>query len=226
MSLQIFNDIEQGTDEWFALRCGVITASVVGLLITAKTIKPASNDTSRGLTAQLVAERITGHVEPMHETHDMLRGTLDEPFARDVYAEHYAPVTETGFMVRKFDGFRIGFSPDGLVGDSGLIEIKSRKQKIQLRTIIEDAVPLENMAQIQCGLLVSGREWCDYVSYSGGMPLWTKRILPDERWLDAITDAVLVFEATAAEMIAAYNAATEHLPTTERLDHFAEMEIF
>jgi len=223
MSLQIFNDIEQGTDEWFAARCGVITASVVGLLITPKTIKPASNDTSRGLTAQLVAERITGHVEPMHETSDMLRGTLDEPYARDIYSEHYAPATEVGFMVRDDWGFRIGYSPDGLVGDDGLIEIKSRKQKIQLRTIIEDAVPLENMAQIQCGLLVSGREWLDYVSYSGGMPLYVKRVYPDINWFTAIKDAVTAFEDNASQMIDTYLAAIDGRPTTERIDHFEEI---
>ena len=224
MSLQVFNDIQQGTDEWFAARCGVITASVVGLLITPKTIKPATNDTSRGLTAQLVAERITGHVEPMHETSDMLRGTLDEPYARDIYSEHYAPATEVGFMVRDDWGFRIGYSPDGLVGDDGLIEIKSRKQKIQLRTIIEDAVPLENMAQIQCGLLVSGREWLDYVSYSGGMPLYVKRVYPDINWFTAIKDAVTAFEDNASQMIDTYHAAIDGRPMTERIDHFAEME--
>jgi len=223
MSLEIFNDIEQGTDEWFAARCGVITASVVGLLITPKTIKPATNDTSRGLTAQLVAERITGHVEPMHETSDMLRGTLDEPYARDIYSEHYAPAAEVGFMVREFDGFKIGYSPDGLVGDDGLIEIKSRKQKIQLRTIIEDAVPLENMAQIQCGLLVSGRDWLDYVSYSGGMPLYVKRVYPDINWFTAIKDAVTAFEGNASQMIDTYHAAIDGRPMTERINHFEDI---
>ena len=223
MSLQVFNDIDQGTDEWHALRRGIITASVVGLLITPKTIKPASNDTSRSLTAQLAAERITGYTEPMHVSADMERGTLDEPYAREVYSEHYEPVTETGFMIRDDFGFQLGYSPDGLVGDDGLIEIKSRKQKIQLKTILEDEVPLENMAQIQCGLLVSGRDWCDYVSYCGGMPLYTKRVLPDEKWKQAIIDAVRAFEESALQMITTYEAATEGRPTTERIDHFEEM---
>jgi len=226
MSLEIFNDIEQGTDEWHALRRGIITASVVGLLITPKTIKPAANDTARGLVTQLVAERITGHTEPIHVSSDMERGTLDEPYARAIYANHYAPVTEVGFMIRDDWGFRLGYSPDGLVGDDGLIEIKSRKQKIQLKTILEDEVPLENMAQIQCGLLVSGREWCDYLSYSGGMPLYSKRVLPDPKWHEAIHDAVEAFEVVAATMYDAYLARIEGLPPTERIDHFAEIEIY
>lgn len=222
MSLQIFNDIEQGTDEWHALRRGIVTASVVGLLITAKTIKPASNDTARGLVSQLVAERITGFTEPVHVSSDMERGSLDEPYAREIYSEHYAPATEVGFMIRDFGSYRIGYSPDGLVGDDGLIEIKSRRQKIQLKTILEDTVPLENMAQIQCGLLVSGREWCDYVSYSGGMPLYVKRVLPDPKWFTAISDAVEAFEAVAALMIDNYQAAIDGLPPTERIDHYLE----
>ena len=224
LSLQIFNDIEQGSDAWHAARRGIITASVVGLLITPKTIKPATNDTSRGLTATLAAERITGYTEEFRVSADMERGTLDEPYAREIYSEHYAPVTETGFMVlRNEAGHKIGFSPDGLVGDDGLIEIKSRLQKIQLRTILADEVPLENIAQIQTGLLVSGRAWCDYVSYCGGMPLFVKRVLPDPKWFEAITEAAAQFEENAADMIDAYLAAIEGSPETERINHYEDM---
>ncbi len=223
MSLEVFNELEQGTDEWLAARCGIVTASVVGQLITPKTIKPATNDYSRGLTMTLAAERITGHVEPIHMNADMERGTLDEPFARDLYSDHFAPAVEVGFMVRDDYGFRLGYSPDGLVGDDGLIEIKSRRQKKHLATILADEVPLENMAQIQCGLLVSGRDWLVYVSYSGGMPLYVKRVLPDPRWFAAIIEAVADFEKSADEMVGRYLASTANLPTTERIDHFAEM---
>jgi len=223
MSLQVFNDLEQGTDEWLAARCGIVTASVVGQLITPKTIKPATNDASRSLTATLAAERITGHVEQVFPSREMERGTLDEPYARDIYSEHYAPVTEVGFMVRTGDSFRLGYSPDGLVGDDGLIEIKSRNQKIQLATILADEVPLGNMAQIQCGLLVSGRDWCDYVSYSGGMPLYVRRVFRDIRWFVAINDAVKAFEADAAQMVEKYELHTLDMPATERINHYEEM---
>lgn len=223
MSLHVFNELEQGSDEWLAARRGLVTASVVGKLITPSTVKPARNDTSRGLTAALAAERITGHTEAFHETEDMRRGTLDEPYAREVYSEHYAEAAEIGFMIRDNWGYKIGYSPDGIVGNDGLIEIKSRVQKIQLATILADEVPLGNMAQIQCGLLVSGRDWCDYVSFCSGMPLFVKRVFPDQRWFDAITAAVKQFESDAAEMIEKYTDATRDLTQTERIDHFAEM---
>jgi predicted phage-related endonuclease len=129
----------------------------------------------------------------------MLRGIEDEPRAVEVYSEHFAPVTTVGFMVRDDWGFSIGYSPDGLVGEDGLIEVKSRRAKKHLQTILADEVPAENMAQLQCGLLVSGRKWLDYVSYSGGMPLYVKRVEPDQRWFDAIVEAVEGFEFAASE---------------------------
>lgn len=224
-ALQIFETLEQGSDEWLYHRCGIVTASVVGQLVTAKTIKPASNDYSRALTTNLVAERITGHVERIHESADMIRGTLDEPYARDLYSEHFAPVTEVGFMIRNDFGWRLGYSPDGLVEDDGLIEIKSRRQKKHLATILADEVPAENMAQLQTGLLVSGRDWIDYVSYCGGMPLYVKRVYPDKRWAAAIIDAVNEFERTATTMTETYEARTKGLPLAERIDHYQDLEI-
>lgn len=225
MTLTIYGDLEQGSDDWLQARCGIVTASVIGQLITPKTIKPAMNDTARGLIASLAAERITGHVEEIQPTRAMERGTLDEPYARAIYAEHHAPVEQAGFMIREEPICKIGYSPDGLVGEDGLIEIKSRNQKIQLRTILEDAVPLENMAQCQAGLFVSGRSWIDYVSYCGGMPLWTKRVFPDERWQAVIIEVATSFETVASELVGRYGSATQGLPPTERIDHFPEMVI-
>jgi hypothetical protein len=217
MSLTVLHDLLQGTDEWHAARRGIITASVIGQLITPSTLKPANNPVTRSVTATLVAERITGFTEPTRMTDDMWRGVEDEPRAREKYAEHHAPVTETGFMILERDGIRIGYSPDGLVGDDGLIEIKSRRAKKHLQTILDDQVPVENMAQLQTGLLVSGRAWIDYVSYCGGMPLWVKRVHPDPKWQAAIVAAARQFEATATAMTAAYNAAVAGLPMTERV---------
>lgn len=214
--LAIFEDVEQGSEEWMDQRRGMVTASVVGDLITTKTLKPASNQTSRGLTALLVAERITGWTDPTFMSDDMWRGIEDEPRARDKYSKHHAPVYQVGFMVRTHGGIQLGYSPDGLVADDGLIEVKSRKPKIHLEHILADEVPAENLAQCQAGLWVSGRAWLDYVSYCGGMPMWRKRVYPDERWFEAIVNAVNAFEQTAAEMIRLYSAAVEGLPTTER----------
>jgi hypothetical protein len=215
-------DLIQGTDEWLDQRRGMATASVVGKLITAKTCQPANNDESRGLTALLVAERITGYTDPVYVSDDMLRGHEDEPRAVEKYSEHFAPVTLSGFMIEDRWGFRIGYSPDGLVGDDGLVEIKAPRAKRHLTTILSGQVPPEHMAQLQCGLLVSGRQWIDFISYSGGMPMWVKRVEPDERWFEAIVAAVTKFEETAARMVTDYHAATEGLPQTERV---VEMEM-
>jgi hypothetical protein len=216
VTLIIHPDLLQGTDEWLDQRRGMVTASVVGKLVTATTVKPASNDNSRALTAQLVAERITGWTDPNYVNDDMLRGHEDEPRAVEKYSEHYAPVATVGFMVRDDWGFSIGYSPDGLVGDDGLVEVKSPRAKKHLTTVLSGEVPPEHMAQLQCGLLVSGREWIDFISYCGGLPLWVKRVLPDPRWHKAIVAAVTAFEETAAQMVAAFEEATKGLPLTER----------
>jgi putative phage-type endonuclease len=222
MTLIELPDLIQGTDEWLDQRRGMVTASVVGQLVTPGTIKVAKNDYSRALTAQLVAERITGYTDPTYINDDMLRGHEEEPRARDLYSEKYAPVRESGFMVRTEANWKLGYSPDGLVGDDGLIEVKAPRAKKHLTTILSGEVPAANMAQLQAGLLVSGRQWIDFLSYCGGMPMWVHRVFPDQRWFDAIVTAVIQFEETAAEMVAAYQSATEGLPATERM---VEMEL-
>jgi hypothetical protein len=211
-------DLVQGTDEWLEQRRGMVTASVVGKLITPSTVKPAKNDDSRAVIALLVAERITGHVDPVYVNDDMQRGHEEEPRAVEKYSEHYAHVTyPVGFMVREEPTWRLGYSPDGLVGDDGLIEVKAPRAKTHLRTILSGEVPPYHMPQLQAGLLVTGRRWVDFISYCGGMPMWLKRVHPDPRWFDAITAAVEQFEETAADMVAAYERETEGLPRTERV---------
>jgi hypothetical protein len=218
MSLTIHNDLEQGTEEWLAARRGMVTASVVGQLLTA-TGRPASNDTSRRLTLALVAERLTGETEPVYMNDDMLRGHLEEPIARDMYAEHFSGgeiVSEVGFMVRDDWGFSLGYSPDGLVGDNGLIEVKAPRAKGHIATILSGVVPDRHMPQIQAGLLVSGRDWCDFISYYGGLPPFVKRVHADPKWAESIVDALLSFEKDAHEMTDRYDLATRGLPATER----------
>lgn len=218
MTLHTFDHIEQGTDTWHDIRRGIVTASVVGQLLTA-TGRPASNDTSRRLTLSLVAERITGETEHVFMNDDMLRGHLEEPIARDMYAEHFSGgeiVSETGFMIRDDWGFPLGYSPDGLVGDDGLIEVKAPRAKGHIATILSGNVPERHMAQIQAGLLVSGRKWLDFISYYGGLPPFVKRVHADPKWHEAIVDAVAAFEQNAVEMTDRYLAATDGMPATER----------
>lgn len=224
MTLTIHEDLVQGSPEWMQARCGIPTASEVGKLLTS-TGRVANNDTARTYTQSLIAERITGRVEYTHPSRDMQRGTLLEPYARDLYAAHYTPVTEVGFMrLDAVDGWSLGYSPDGLVGDDGLLEIKSRAPRIQINTIMWDQVPGANMAQLQAGLLVTGRDWIDYCSYSPGLPLYVKRVHPDRAWFAAISEAVDAFTLTAAEQINAYQARTTSLPATEWFDPFDQEE--
>jgi putative phage-type endonuclease len=215
--------IEQGSDEWYALRRGVITASTISRLI-AGTGKPANNDTSRAQLLQLLAERITGESEASFYSDDMARGHLLEPLARDIYAEHRAPVQECGFVTADFDGTVIGYSPDGLVGDDGLIEIKSPRQKNHLRSLFSDEVPVEYVPQVQTGLAVTGRHWCDYISYAPGLPLFVRRC-----WRDEVVIAQLITAAQAAEaelrmLMQIYTAKAAKFPATEPIQ--PDQEIF
>lgn len=223
--LTVYPDMDQRSDEWYEARRGIVTASAVGAMLSP-TLKVASNETSRSLARLLVAERITGRVVPTFTSDAMMRGILDEPLARDLYSEKYALVEESGFMVRELSpGARLGYSPDGLVGDDGLIEIKSAEPKIHLDRILGSPIAHAHMAQMQAGMLVSGRAWCDYVSYCGGMPMHQRRVLANTAWADAITAAIHAFEADASQMLDIYSRAVEGLPVTEYIDHFAEIEV-
>lgn len=216
MSLQIYKDLEQGSESWLEARCGLLTASQIGKLITP-TLKVADNDTSRGLALTIAAERITGHVEYIYPTFDMARGTEEEPLARAVYDENIAPVVELGFMTREIaPGVTVGFSPDGLVADDGLVEFKSRKPKEHIKTVLAGKPPAENLAQLYTGLLVSQRSWIDYGSFCAGLEFWTHRIRPDADWFAVITEAAVAFEKTVADIITRYTTATAGLPATER----------
>lgn len=223
--IRYHNDIEQGTTEWLALRCGILTASEMRMIMTP-TLKPASNDKERAHLFELLAQRITGHTEPQYVSDDMLRGHEDEIEARIRYAEHYAPATECGFVTRNFGGYLVGYSPDGLVGSDGLIECKSRRQKYQVETILADEVPPEYMLQIQTGLLVSGRKWLDFVSYSAGLPMFVKRVWPDERYQSAIITASSEFEDRLAKAHLRYQQAVGNMPILIHAERKIEEEMY
>lgn len=209
MTITYHDEVEQGSDEWLAMRCGLLTASEMKLIVTP-TLKAASNDKERAHLFELLAQRITGYVEPRYISDDMLRGMDDEIEARIQYDKHYAKVTQCGFVTNDKWGFTLGYSPDGLVGDDGQIECKSRNQKLQVRTICEyvsaDTIDPEYMIQAQTGLLVTERKWCDLVSYSGGLPMATVRVLPDEKYQAAILDAAKAFEERLAAAREKYDA--------------------
>lgn len=270
MTLHIYDELEQGSEEWAAARRGIVTASMVGRLLSleppsagtvdcpkckatagspcvslarkeptpVKVYHPeraaitaamphevtlADNDTSLALVATLAAERVSGFTEDMPMNRDMYRGVWSEPLARDLYSGHYQQAVECGFMRRDEDGWTLGFSPDGLVGDDGLIEIKAPRSKTQLLTAITDEVPSRYMAQCQAGLLVSGRKWLDFVSYVGGMHVYVKRVTPDAAWFAAIETACRNFETRVTALVDDYSKSVEGRPVAPRIDFDLEV---
>ena len=203
MKRTISKDTEQGSSEWLQLRCGIVTASTMRNLVTASG-KPADNDTSRGFVRTLATERIIGVPEFTYPTRPMQRGNLLEPFARDLYAEHYAPVEEVGFIRLDTERYALGFSPDGLVEHDGLVEFKAPGPKEHLRTILADEVPAVYKWQVQVGLFTTGRSWIDFCSYCPGMQFYRKRVYPNPEAFETIETAVTNAEAQIRGMLHTY----------------------
>lgn len=222
MTITYHRDIIQGSDEWHQVRLGILTASEMKHVITAKTLKTADNETARQHVWELAAQRISKYVEPSYIGDDMLRGWEDEIKARAKYEEHTGQqVEEVGFITNDKWGFAIGYSPDGcVVGTNGGIECKSRRQKYQVQTVVEwhrlKTVPSDFLIQLQTGLLVAEWEWIDLVSYSGGLHMPIMRVHPDLKIQEAIVEAATVFEGKVAEAVKDYEKATVGMALTER----------
>jgi predicted phage-related endonuclease len=213
-----YHDILQGTDEWFEARCGLITASEVKHILTLK-LKVANNDKVRANLYELVAQRYSKYVEPSYINDAMERGYQDEIRARILYQDTYSPeeeVKEIGFITNDKFGFTLGYSPDGLVGSDGLIEIKSRCQKYQVQTIIENQVPEEHLIQVQTALLVSERKWLDYISYCAGLPMFVIKVYPDKEIQEKIIEACTEFESKAKSLMDILKHNSAGLMPTER----------
>ena len=199
----------QGSAEWHAARCGLLTASEMKLIITP-TLKIASNDKERAHLYELLAQRVTQYVEPSYISDSMLRGIDDEIEAIAQYGKTYAKVQQVGFVTNDKWGFTIGYSPDGLVGEDGQMECKSRNQRYQMQTLCDyvsnESIDPDFVIQVQTGLLVTERNWCDLVSYCGGLFMATVRVFPDAKVQEAIVAAAAAFETRLADKLATYNA--------------------
>lgn len=204
--IKYYHDLIQGGDEWAELRRGILTASEMKHIITA-TLKAASNDKERKHVYEIAAQRINQYVEPTYYNDDMLRGHDDEIDARAIYSANYAEVAECGFITNDSLGFVVGYSPDGCVGDDGLIEIKSKRQYLQLKQILAGTVDPEHIMQLQTGLWVTQREWIDHIVYCGGMKMFTLRVYPDPVIQTAMIEAACAFESRVQECVDAYGMA-------------------
>ena len=182
-------DVEQQTPEWFAARCGIPTASRFGDLLTAKTMKLSAS--SVVYMYELLAEYLTGKPKPQFQNDAMMHGTITQPEATEYYEMLRSPVEAIGFALH--DSERFGASPDGLVGEDGQIEIKCPYQNTHMEVLLTGAVPAKHKPQIQGQLLVTGREWCDFVSYHPEMPGEIIRVERDEPYIEALGDTLAGF---------------------------------
>jgi putative phage-type endonuclease len=195
--------IEQGTPEWFAQRLGKVTASRVADII-AKTQSGAAASRKNYL-AQLVAERLTGQAADSFKSGAMQHGTETEPMARMAYE------TETGQMVTEVAMIQhpkiemAGASPDGFVGEDGLVEIKCPNTSTHIATLMADKAPSGYMAQMQWQMACTGRAWVDFVSFDPRMPedmqLFIKRVPRDESLIAEYEAEVIKFLAEVQETV-------------------------
>lgn len=197
-------ECEQGTDEWFAARAGVVTASEFATVL-AKGRGGGESVTRRKYMLTLAGEIITGQVADKWEgNRHTERGKVMEGEARDAYAliADVEP-SQVGFLRRG----RIGCSPDSLVGAHGLLEIKTKLPHLQLEVLESGEVPPEHMAQIQGQLWVSCREWCDFVSFWPGLPIFIKRVWLDNDYIARLSVGVSEFIADVDRIVAKYKVA-------------------
>lgn len=170
--MQIHRDIEQGTKEWLDLRLGLITCSEI------KTIR-ADGAGAQTYINGLAYERITGEPSSVFMGNEWTeRGHELEIVARDLYQKKMdCEVEQVSFITNL--GF--GYSPDGLVGENGLIEIKAKQPQVQISILRSGDIPKEHLDQLDGGLLNSGREWMDFISYCPNLPIFIKRVYAEER---------------------------------------------
>lgn len=194
---------EQRTPEWFAARVGCVTGSAVANVLAK--IKTGEAATRRNYRMKLATERITGRpVESGYTNSAMQWGVEQEPFARSAYeASKGLMVREAGF-IRVTDEY-IGFSPDGLIDDDGLLEIKCPQSITHLEYLEADTCPAEYVPQIQFGLWVTKRNYCDFVSYDPRFPehlqLVVHRVPRDESYIANLADEVRKFNDEVSVLV-------------------------
>ena len=173
-------DFEQGTPEWLNSRLGCPSGSGFDKLITA-TGKPSTQ--AESYINQLIAELLTGETTYVKKTEWMERGNELEPRARDYYELATGnSVVETGFC--KHDKLECGVSPDGIVGDNGLIEIKCPSPSVHVAYLRAGVLPTKYKQQIQGQMwLIDDREWCDFLSYHPSMPALLVRVERDDEYI-------------------------------------------
>ena len=176
----IRHDAAQGTDEWFAARRGIPSASMADKILSPTGIPSKQAD---AYANQLIAERLTGLSGGFQGNTHTDRGTELEPEARAYYAfVSGCEVEEVGFCLT--DDGTFGCSPDGMVGDDGMVEIKAPSPANHIGYLLGGKVPTAYLAQVQSQLFVTGRAWLDFMSYAPSLDPLLIRVEPDLEWHD------------------------------------------
>ncbi|RIY41988.1 lambda exonuclease family protein [Neopusillimonas maritima] len=193
----IFVECQQGTPEWFAARAGVITASKFSDAVsTLKNGDPSQ--ASKDYAYRVAVERIYGETtEDTYQTFEMRRGQELEPLARMAYELKTGGLAEESGVVLTDDRI-FGYSTDGLVGDDGLIEIKCPNSARKLVEMWETGDLSEYEHQIQGGMWITGRKWCDFIMYAPqlepvGKHLYIKRVERDDDFIEAMESKLWEF---------------------------------
>ncbi len=187
--------MEQGSDAWFNIRIGKVTASRVADVL-AKT-KTGYSTTRDNYMAQLVCERLTGQKGESFTNAAIQHGIETEAYARAAYeALRDVLVDEVGFVSHPTIEMS-GASPDGLVGEDGLIEIKCPNTATHIETLLSESVPNKYYTQMQFQLACTGRKWCDFVSFDNRLltelQVFVKRVPRDDVYIRLIEDEIVKF---------------------------------
>lgn len=201
-------DCEQGAPAWHAYRLGKVTASRVADVI-AKT-KSGWGASRANYAAELVAQRLTGTAPEGYTNAAMQWGIDTEPQARKVYEMmRDVEVQQVGTVQHPTIAMSCA-SPDGLVGDDGLIEIKCPSVAVHIETLLSEAIPAKYITQMQWQMACTGRQWCDFVSFDPRMPgemqLFVARIGRDDAAIRDLTTQIEVFLDEVADTVARLTA--------------------
>jgi len=204
-------ETEQRTEEWFTARLGKVTASRVADLV-GKT-KTGYSATRDNYMAQLVVERLTQTKAESYTNAAMQWGTDQEPFARAAYeAAQGVMVEEVGFVPHPTIEWA-GASPDGLVGDDGLVEIKCPNTATMIETLLSQKVPGKYFIQMQFQLACTGRKWCDYVAFDPRMPakaqMFVRRVDRDDEYIAHLEEEIAKFLVEVESQVQKLNAIIE-----------------
>ena len=190
--IEIFEDVEQGSDEWRKLRAGLPTASEFHDVIAKVGPRGGIPKGRQKLMWRLAGEILTGEPEDTYQNADMQRGKDREAEARAWYELDQGVETKQIAFIRND---RCGASPDSMVGDDGLLEIKDAKPSVQIERLLSGDLPSEHKAQCQGQLMVSGRSWVDFLSHCRGLPPHLIRVERDEKYISELREGVERFVA-------------------------------